>query len=351
MRERSNIDCDAAMPPSRSLQCEGLCALCARQLRQRTRSSLACTNRWTSRSGAGQSVSLDFIVDLPRSKRGHTAVLVIVDRLTKRVALEPTTTHVTAEETAYLIMKACLSLGMGLPSEIHEYFIPSSAGRPDRADEPDLGRHAQVLRLSVSDRLGQLSTDSLPCQLRSACNRLNSDRLQLSTKIDEQRGARRAIRYVGPFEINKMVSEGVAYQLALPNEYLAMHNVVYVGHLKEYHDGSEKFPWWPQYAPPPAVQVVDNQTVERFMGFEYDKKGQLAHHLGGLRVLSLAGACSCKNKLRLRIAIASLLQEHLKGECKKFCAAYAKETNKVLPDIKKTASNKGVKKIKKVRFA
>eukprot|EP00955_Chlamydomonas_euryale_P071520 361098-Chlamydomonas_euryale.AAC.1 len=51
--------------------------------------------------------------------------------LTKRVALEPTTTHVTAEETAKLLMKAWFSLGMGLPSEIvsdrHSSFLLDSS--------------------------------------------------------------------------------------------------------------------------------------------------------------------------------------------------------------------------------
>ena len=45
---------------------------------------------------------MDFIVDLPRTKRGHTAILVIVDRMTKRVIFIATTTNVTAVETAQL---------------------------------------------------------------------------------------------------------------------------------------------------------------------------------------------------------------------------------------------------------
>ena len=49
-----------------------------------------------------QDLSMDFIVDLPRTKRGHTAILVIVDRMTKRVILIATTTTVTAVETAQL---------------------------------------------------------------------------------------------------------------------------------------------------------------------------------------------------------------------------------------------------------
>jgi transposase InsO family protein len=49
-----------------------------------------------------ESISLDFIMSLPRTARGHDAILVIVDRLSKRAHFIPTWTTVTAEETAKL---------------------------------------------------------------------------------------------------------------------------------------------------------------------------------------------------------------------------------------------------------
>lgn len=48
------------------------------------------------------SVSMDFIMEMPMTKNGYSAVLVFVDRLTKMVHLVPTRTDVTAEETAKL---------------------------------------------------------------------------------------------------------------------------------------------------------------------------------------------------------------------------------------------------------
>jgi hypothetical protein len=45
---------------------------------------------------------MDFIMELPLTKNGHTAILVFVDRLTKMVHLVPTTTDVSAEGTAKL---------------------------------------------------------------------------------------------------------------------------------------------------------------------------------------------------------------------------------------------------------
>ena len=52
------------------------------------------------------SVSCDFITGLPRTARGHDAILMIVDRATKWMACEPTTLKVTAEEVANLFHKA-----------------------------------------------------------------------------------------------------------------------------------------------------------------------------------------------------------------------------------------------------
>jgi len=392
----------------------------------------------------GQSVSMDFIVELPRSIRGHTAILVIVDRLTKRVALEPTTTHVTAQETAYLFSKAWFSLGMGLPQEIvsdrdprflsdfwqhlHQQlgvklsmstpYHPQTDGQTERVNRTleDMLRSyvspyqtdwdsylpsaahaintaqqdstkAAPLKLcqgwlpsdpvtvanprSSAGRPPQSTTEHLKfvtegvqqakeCLLQAQQRQANAvnkgrraasfqvgDKVYLSAAFIKQimpvsATAKLAHRFVGPFQISKVVSEGSAYQLALPKEYSAMHNVVYVGHLKAYHDGSEKFPWRPQYAPPPPpAKVVDSLhywTVERFVGYEYDKKGQLVIHV------------IYKGYPTPEPVPASLLQEDLQGEYKKFCAAYARETNNTIPELP-GANRRGVKKIKKVRLA
>ena len=52
-----------------------------------------------------QQVSLDLITQLPRSRRGHDAIVVFVDKLTKMVHYVPTTTTVTAPELARLFLR------------------------------------------------------------------------------------------------------------------------------------------------------------------------------------------------------------------------------------------------------
>ena len=67
-------------------------------------------------TGPWSSVSMDYIVELPPSN-GHNAILVCVDRLTKMAHFCPTTTNVTAEETAKLYVKHVFK-NHGLPSDI-----------------------------------------------------------------------------------------------------------------------------------------------------------------------------------------------------------------------------------------
>jgi hypothetical protein len=62
------------------------------------------------------TISLDFITGLPESL-GKDAVLVLVDKLTKFALFVPTTTDVSASETATLIFKRLVKL-FGLPSTI-----------------------------------------------------------------------------------------------------------------------------------------------------------------------------------------------------------------------------------------
>jgi Reverse transcriptase (RNA-dependent DNA polymerase)/RNase H-like domain found in reverse transcriptase/Integrase zinc binding domain/Chromo (CHRromatin Organisation MOdifier) domain/Retroviral aspartyl protease/Integrase core domain/Retrotransposon gag protein/Zinc knuckle len=64
-----------------------------------------------------ESVSMDFVTALPRSRKGHDAVLVVVDRFTKMVKFIPTSVKVTAEGAARLFFDHVFRL-MGMPKEI-----------------------------------------------------------------------------------------------------------------------------------------------------------------------------------------------------------------------------------------
>jgi transposase InsO family protein len=63
------------------------------------------------------SVSLDFVVSLPKTEGGYDAVTVFVDRLTKMAHLAPTTTTCTAEQAARLFFDNVVRLH-GVPKDI-----------------------------------------------------------------------------------------------------------------------------------------------------------------------------------------------------------------------------------------
>ena len=68
-------------------------------------------------SGKWESISMDFIVALPKTARGHDSVWVIVDRFTKMCRFIPTKSTVKTPELARLFMEHVYRL-YGLPNNI-----------------------------------------------------------------------------------------------------------------------------------------------------------------------------------------------------------------------------------------
>ena len=69
------------------------------------------TRRW-------QCVTMDFIVQLPKTVDGHDAIFVVVDKLSKRAYFIATTTTATAPDTALLFFTNVIKNGHGIPEII-----------------------------------------------------------------------------------------------------------------------------------------------------------------------------------------------------------------------------------------
>ena len=54
-----------------------------------------------------ETISVDFIMGLPRTARHHDAVFTFVDKMTKYVHVIPTTSTIDAEGAARLYLKQC----------------------------------------------------------------------------------------------------------------------------------------------------------------------------------------------------------------------------------------------------
>jgi hypothetical protein len=52
-----------------------------------------------------EHVTMDFIMDLPKSEAGHDAILVVVDKLSKAMTLIPTNSTVSAQKVAQIFLK------------------------------------------------------------------------------------------------------------------------------------------------------------------------------------------------------------------------------------------------------
>jgi len=67
--------------------------------------------------GRWQDITMDLLVDLPKTARGYDAIFVVVDRLTKRAHFIPTVTKVTAQGLARLFVDNIFKLH-GMPQRI-----------------------------------------------------------------------------------------------------------------------------------------------------------------------------------------------------------------------------------------
>lgn len=64
-----------------------------------------------------ESISMDFITGLPKTQKGHDAIWVVVDRLTKSAHVLPFKSKTTLEQMAQLYIEKVVSLH-GIPTSI-----------------------------------------------------------------------------------------------------------------------------------------------------------------------------------------------------------------------------------------
>uniref|UniRef100_A0A670HKZ8 Gypsy retrotransposon integrase-like protein 1 n=1 Tax=Podarcis muralis TaxID=64176 RepID=A0A670HKZ8_PODMU len=195
-----------------------------------------------------EAVSIDFMTDLPKSK-GKTAIMVVVDLLTKMCHFVACSHAVTVEETAKLFVEHIFRLH-GAPlrvvsdrgkqftsrfwrklmSLLHVEVNFSTARHPETNGQAERanGILQQYLRCYVKDknrregetiRVGNqvwLSTQGLP--FKGGCKKLRPKRL-------------------GPFEVIQQVNP-VAFKLRLPN-HMKLHPVFHRSLLSPYRGGRE----------------------------------------------------------------------------------------------------------------
>ncbi|GKE95695.1 putative reverse transcriptase domain-containing protein, partial [Tanacetum coccineum] len=204
-----------------------------------------------------KNITMDFITKLPRTRSGHDAIWVVVDRLTKSAHFLAIREDYSMKKLARLYTNEIVARH-GVPVSI----ILDRDGQSERTIEmlEDMLRASPVLWAKIKEcsligpELVQETTNKLVVikeKLKVARDRQKSyadnrrkplefevgDRVML--KVSPWKGVVRlrkkgklAPRYVGPFKILKRIGP-VAYRLRLPEELSGVHDTFYESNLKK----------------------------------------------------------------------------------------------------------------------
>ncbi|GJS81427.1 putative reverse transcriptase domain-containing protein [Tanacetum coccineum] len=204
-------------------------------------------------------ITMDLITKLPRSRSGHDAIWVIVDRLTKSAHFLAILEDFSTEKLARLyidtledIMRACV-IDFGSSYHLSIWCAPFEALYGRKCRSPVLWAEIEGSSLIRPD-LVQETTDKVVLvkeKPKAARDRQNSyvdyrrkplefevgDHVLL--KVTPWKGVVRfgkkgklAPRYVGPFEILERIGL-VAYRLRLPGELNSVHDTFNVSNLEK----------------------------------------------------------------------------------------------------------------------
>ncbi|WMV38029.1 hypothetical protein MTR67_031414 [Solanum verrucosum] len=179
---------------------------------------------------------MDFVVRLPRTTRGLDSIWVIVDRLTKSAHFIPVHTSYSAERLARIYIREVDELGTRV--DLSTAFHPQTDGQSERMIQLPLEYSDGPIRGLIWLRTAQSRHQSYADRRRRPLKFAVGDRVFL--RVSPMKGVMRfwrrgklSPRYIGLFEILRIVGE-VAYELALPPAFLAIHPVFHVSMLRRY---------------------------------------------------------------------------------------------------------------------
>ncbi|XP_057744622.1 uncharacterized protein LOC130962419 [Arachis stenosperma] len=237
-----------------------------------------------------ESIAMDFVIGLPRTRSGYDAIWVVVDRLTKSAHFLPIRISCSMEELARMYIKEIVRLH-GVPSTIISDRDPrftsrfwgafqrafgtqlsmSTAYHPqtDGQSERTIQTLEDMLRACVLDQPASWDRkcQSPLCWYETRERSLLGPEMiaetteQIKKILTPTTGVGRAIktkkpnpRYIGPFEILKRIGP-VAYRIALPPYLSNLHDVFHVSQLRKYTPDASHI------LEPEPIQVREDLTL------------------------------------------------------------------------------------------
>ena len=199
------------------------------------------------------------------------------DWCTKLVSMEFAYNDSVNETTGFAPYQLCYGRNPRTPLAM---LADTTEGLPTTASESaaDFFRRLRLDRAQAADAMGKAQArQTAHANARRRPEQFHvGDMVMLSTDHVRQPHTQHARaklrpRFTGPFKVTQVVNPS-AYRLEFPEGFAGIHDVINIGFLKRYRDGSAAFPHRPEYQGPPEPDVVDGQQhwhVEAFRGHRY----------------------------------------------------------------------------------
>ncbi|KAK6138914.1 hypothetical protein DH2020_027343 [Rehmannia glutinosa] len=206
---------------------------------------------------------MDLVTDLPRTRGGHDAIWVVVDRLMKSAHFLPIKKTDSLQKLAQIYIREIIRLQATIGMAPYEalygwkcrfplhWEIDDQRTPKEKRKSPPIQKRIKDLEFEVGDEVS----------------------LRLSPRkglINPKKGGKLSPRYVGPYKILQRIGK-LAYRLELPVEYAGMHDVFHVSRLKKYQ--------------PDPEHIITHDTPSLMKNLSYTEKpiGIIDHQIRQLR--------------------------------------------------------------------